>query len=174
MKETSLFKISTTILAVVSLYLIYREGIWRFDALNTSFVLSLALASVLSITHFALIFTLSKGRDEPYFDQIALKKEFFPVLISAVKEEVIFRGVITTGLAIVFGGFPAIVFSALLFAVFHGKDPATASAFWFSLALGVGLAFSMLLTGDLLFPIVAHAGFNWFAITVRSRQKRIS
>lgn len=91
----------------------------------------------------------------------------FPVLLVALAlgpalgEELVFRGVIGTGLKNRWGQRRAIVLTTLLFAAAHGS-PAHAIA---TVPVGLFLHFTFLATGNLWAPILVHGLLNALAVT---------
>ncbi len=85
------------------------------------------------------------------------------VVAAPLQEELLFRGVLLPCLRRVFGMWPAIVGSSLLFAVMHFSSwPAPIPLFVLSLALG----FLACRTNSLVAPITLHATFNGVMMTV--------
>lgn len=82
------------------------------------------------------------------------------IVIAPVVEELAFRGVVVGGLRRGLGVWPAVVVSAVLFAMVHLAPVTWPGLFVFGLALAV----LRLRTGSLLPPVLAHVAFN--AVTV--------
>lgn len=78
------------------------------------------------------------------------------LILAPVTEEALFRGVALPLLARTAGAIPAIVLTALCFALVHFHVPALAPLF----VLAVGFALAYIVTGSLWVPIVMHALFN--------------
>ena len=78
------------------------------------------------------------------------------VVGAPVIEEAVFRGVLLPVLLRKYAVMPALLASALLFALVHGHALATFPLF----VLGLGLGGAYLYTGNLLVPIYMHAFFN--------------
>lgn len=82
---------------------------------------------------------------------------FLSVALAApVVEEVIFRGLIQSRLALALPGWPAVVLSALLFALCHGQPVWMGYAFVLGMVLGI-MAWR---TGSILPSILTHIVFN--------------
>ena len=80
------------------------------------------------------------------------------VVLPAVCEELLFRGVITRGLE-EFGKIPAILISALFFTLMHASPLQTVYQF----CLGVALGFLMVETGNIFLCMMFHGANNLFS-----------
>jgi membrane protease YdiL (CAAX protease family) len=89
--------------------------------------------------------------------------------LAGIGEELLFRGVIQVWLADRFPLWLAVAGASLLFGVGHWLSAAYAA-----LAAGIGayLGVVFLLTGNLLAPIVAHAGYDVVALLVLARRNQ--
>ena len=88
--------------------------------------------------------------------------------LAGVGEEALFRGVLQPWLAGTVSPWPAVVLTAVLFGALHPVSP-----MYVLLASLAGAYFGALLvlTGNLLAPIVAHAGYDFVALLVLARLK---
>lgn len=91
----------------------------------------------------------------PLFLLVALS-----VILAPVTEEFLFRGFLLRRLCVLFGRIPAVLISALFFALFHGNLTQGIAAF----VIGVLLAAVRLGAQNLLLPILMHACVNGTAL----------
>jgi membrane protease YdiL (CAAX protease family) len=89
-------------------------------------------------------------------------------ILAGVAEEALFRGVIQTALAGPLPPWPAAVVAGLLFGVVHWVSAGYAAV---ASVAGIYLGALFLLTGDLLVPIVAHALYDFAALSILIRLK---
>jgi predicted enzyme related to lactoylglutathione lyase/membrane protease YdiL (CAAX protease family) len=91
-------------------------------------------------------------------------------VFAGLGEETLFRGVLQPWLAGFVSPWPAVVLAAVLFGAMHPVSPTYAM-----LAGLAGAYFGALvvLTGNLLPPIVAHAGYDFVALLVLARMKPV-
>jgi len=87
---------------------------------------------------------------------------FALAVLPAVFEELIFRGIVYTGLQKKFSVKFAIIFSAILFALMHTSVQQTVYQF----IIGVLLAYVFYLTGSLLASIILHFANNFIIIVI--------
>ena len=87
------------------------------------------------------------------------------VVITPVAEELIFRGIIQRVLMRNIPHRPALIFSALLFALCHFDLPSIPAI----TALGLLYGYLFLATGNLLYPILGHALFNLYSFVRLAR-----
>jgi membrane protease YdiL (CAAX protease family) len=93
--------------------------------------------------------------------------DMLPVLalsiVSAVGEEIIFRGVVYRILENDFGTLVALVISGAIFGLIHGFNPGATifSTLAIALEAGILLGAAYTLTGSLWFPIGLHFGWNF-------------
>ena len=78
------------------------------------------------------------------------------VVLPPVFEELVFRKVLVDR-ALPYGEWPAIVFSGLVFGLFHGN----LTQFFYAVLLGMILAYVYVRTGNILYPIAIHACINF-------------
>jgi membrane protease YdiL (CAAX protease family) len=90
-------------------------------------------------------------------------------MLPGICEELLFRGVILTGLRRSFGPVAAVAVSALLFAALH----ASPWRFFPQLLLGVLLALLTLRSGSVLPAVVAHAAYNASAYLIARSHERM-
>jgi len=83
-------------------------------------------------------------------------------VLPAVFEELIFRGIVYTGLQKKFGVKFAVIFSAILFALMHTSVQQT----FYQVIIGVILAYVFYLTGSLLATIILHFANNFIIIVM--------
>lgn len=88
---------------------------------------------------------------------------FALVVIPAIGEEVLFRGMILNGLRFRFKDSIAVVFSALLFALMHGS----LQQFVYPFLLGLIMGYLVLKTKTLLSSIIVHFVNNFLVITMQ-------
>ena len=84
-------------------------------------------------------------------------------VLAGVGEELLFRGVLQTGLGHLIGSLPALLVTAIVFGLVHWLSPGYALA-----ATIGGLYFGglMLLTGGLFIPMVGHAAYDFVALLI--------
>lgn len=82
----------------------------------------------------------------------------------AICEELIFRGIIYSGLEHKLGYKKAIVMSALLFALMHTSIQQTA----YQIIIGLMLGYAFYLTGSLLAPIILHFSNNFIIVVLNA------
>ena len=73
-------------------------------------------------------------------------------ILPAINEELVFRGLLCSGLKEKLGNLPAVLLTGLLFALFHGNPAQTLHQF----ALGCLLSMVALSTKSVVLPVVAH------------------
>jgi predicted enzyme related to lactoylglutathione lyase len=88
--------------------------------------------------------------------------------LAGLGEEVLFRGVLQSWLAGMVTSWPAVVLVAVLFGVLH---PVSRTYVLLAGLAGAYLGALLVLTGNLLVPIVAHAGYDFVALVVLARLK---
>jgi membrane protease YdiL (CAAX protease family) len=84
------------------------------------------------------------------------------VVVAPLTEELLFRGLILRGFLLRYGTIPAVLLSALLFALVHANPYQFASA----LAMGIFLAWLFVKTRSLWPCIIAHALANCHAVVI--------
>jgi len=94
---------------------------------------------------------------------------FSLVIVEPIYEEVIFRGILLSGMAKKINPIIAIVFSALLFAIVHMNIPQGINAFFLGLVLG----FIYIRSGSIYLSIFAHFVNNILALSVSSMFSQI-
>jgi len=113
----------------------------------------------------------------PLFAHCRLLEFAVIALLAGLGEEMLFRGVIQSALAGWLGGdigmWGALAVAALLFGLAHAI---TYTYFLLAGLIGLYLGWVWLLTGNLLVPIVAHAGYDFIALIylVRLRPHRVA
>ena len=98
-------------------------------------------------------------------------------LLAGLGEEMLFRGVIQTALADWIGGAAGLWIGLMAAAVLFGLAHAVTFAYTVLAALiGLYLGWIWLWTGNLLVPVVAHAGYDFLALLylVKIRSARVS
>lgn len=91
-------------------------------------------------------------------------------VLAGIGEELLFRGVIQTGLVGLWGPGIGILLASLLFGAAHAV-----SASYLLLATLMGLYLGLIYhwTGNLLIPIIIHALYDWIAIHFYLRRPRV-
>ena len=92
---------------------------------------------------------LGRITDQPFLAFLAL------VILPAILEELLFRGILLDGFSKRMGSWPAVILSSLLFGAIHGNW----LQFIFASTLGLLLGIIYLKTNSILYPILIH-GFN--------------
>lgn len=82
-------------------------------------------------------------------------------VLAGVGEELLFRGVLQDGLALVSGPWIALAAASMLFGLAHAITP---GYFLVATVMGLYLGLLYLQSGNLLIPIVVHALYDWIAI----------
>jgi uncharacterized protein len=100
-----------------------------------------------------------------YYLQVVLKPLALPDLIwlgllPGLSEELLFRGVILPALG---SDITAVILSSLCFGILHFSGSQQWPYVIWATIVGMILAYSALLTGNLLVPIVAHMITNWIS-----------
>jgi membrane protease YdiL (CAAX protease family) len=90
-------------------------------------------------------------------------------IIAGVAEEALFRGVIQMSVSSVLTPFGALVSTALLFGLLHLITPAYAII---AALIGFFLGWLLMLSGNLLLPIVVHTLYDFLALTYVARRSR--
>jgi hypothetical protein len=86
----------------------------------------------------------------------------FVSVLAGICEETFFRAVLQGGLDPVIGSWPALLLAAVCFGLCHVITPTYALL---AAVVGIYLGAIWLLTGNLLVPIVAHAVYDFVALT---------
>jgi len=90
-------------------------------------------------------------------------------IFAGVGEELLFRGVMQQALASNVGWSVALVVTSLLFGAAHFVS---VSYFWYASAFGLAAGSLLLITGNLLAPIVAHFVYDFIALTYLVKRGR--
>ena len=90
-------------------------------------------------------------------------------LVAGFSEELLFRGVMQTGLAAVVGSLPALAITAGVFGALHAL---TAAYGMLAFIVGLYLGSLALWSGGLVAPMVTHAFYDWIALTWLVRSGR--
>jgi uncharacterized protein len=103
-----------------------------------------------------------------YYLALVLKPLVLPDLIwlgllPGLSEELLFRGVMLPAFGLTLEG---VIISSLCFGVLHLSSPRQWSYVAWAATVGVLLGYSVLLTGNLLVPIVAHITTNLISSTI--------
>lgn len=102
--------------------------------------------------------SLSSNENDIY----SLVLSFVLFIIVALSEEILFRGYILNNLMSVMNKYLALVYSALIFALFHGMNPnMSLLAFGDLFVAGLLLGISYIYTKNLWFPISFHLFWNF-------------
>jgi membrane protease YdiL (CAAX protease family) len=91
----------------------------------------------------------------------------FLAILAGLSEEILFRGVLQAGLALLLPAGVALVIASLLFGLAHFVTPTYAVL---AGVAGLYLGSVFLLQGNLLVPIVAHAVYDFVALTYLVRR----
>jgi uncharacterized protein len=89
--------------------------------------------------------------------------------LAGLGEEALFRGVLQPWLAGLVSPWPAVLLTGLLFGTLH---PVSVTYSVLATLAGVYFGFLVVITGNLLAPIVAHAGYDLVALLVLARMKQ--
>jgi membrane protease YdiL (CAAX protease family) len=110
-------------------------------------------------------------RDEiaPLFHGVGLPRLLLLALLAGVAEEVLFRGVLQPWLAVRLPVWLAVLGAGAIFGVAHWLSAAYAAL---AAMAGVYLGLLLLLSGNLLAPIVAHALYDFVALAVLAGMKQ--
>jgi uncharacterized protein len=111
--------------------------------------------------------TLVEEQLGPVLVSRSLAELAFLAGLAGLSEEVLFRGVLQAGLSLLLPDSMALVIASLLFGLAHFVTPAYALLAGVA-GLYLGLVF--LLQGNLLVPIVAHALYDFVALTYLVRR----
>ena len=90
-------------------------------------------------------------------------------ILAGFGEEILFRGVIQHALTGVTGWAMALVVTSLLFGVAH---IVTVSYFWYASVFGAAAGGLLLITGNLLAPIVTHVIYDFLALVYLVRRSK--
>jgi membrane protease YdiL (CAAX protease family) len=104
----------------------------------------------------------------PLFRQWSVAQLAAISALAGICEEMLFRGVLQDGLATTIGIVPALIFASATFGAFHLITPAYGMI---ASAIGIYLGLLLIVTGNLLAPIVAHAVYDFVALAYLVRQK---
>ncbi|AKS42365.1 CPBP family intramembrane glutamic endopeptidase [Wenzhouxiangella marina] len=107
----------------------------------------------------------------PLFQGVGPSGVFLLALSAGVCEELLFRGVIQTGLAGPFGPWPALLLASLLFGLAHAM---TRAYFVLTTVMGLYLGLLQIWTGSLLVPMLVHFLYDWVALAWLLRGRRVA
>jgi len=97
----------------------------------------------------------------PLFAQLSLLDVAAAALLAGVGEELLFRGVIQSGLADLAGAGAALIAASVIFGAIHWV---TATYAALATVIGAYLGALFLVSGDLVVPIVTHAAYDVVAL----------
>jgi uncharacterized protein len=134
---------------------------WRWQ--EDEFVLGIILGlTITALSGLAYKFNAAYRRSADYYLEIVLKPLALPDLIwlgllPGLSEELLFRGVLLPALG---GNHFAVIVSSVSFGVLHLSSPQQWVYVVWATIVGFIFAYSALLSGNLLIPIVAHIVTN--------------
>ena len=105
----------------------------------------------------------------PLLRQLSVLRALLLGLAAGIGEELLFRGLIQTGLAALIGPLPALLTASAVFGVVHWITNAYALI---ATLLGVYFGLLLLLTESLIAPILAHALYDAVALLQLARRSR--
>ncbi|MDR9401896.1 MAG: CPBP family intramembrane glutamic endopeptidase [Halothece sp. Uz-M2-17] len=173
-----------TIMGITAILLLIVAKAWQYLGSVALFPVSFSLEAVLLGLGIAgLIILASNGiykiwpayrRSAQYYLELVLKPLAVPDtiwlgLLPGLSEELLFRGVMIPALG---SGVLAVVISSILFGVLHlGGVQQWPYGVW-ATAVGLLLGTMMIMTGNLLVPIIAHIFTNFVSSLVWKLEKR--
>ncbi|AFZ51046.1 CPBP family intramembrane glutamic endopeptidase [Dactylococcopsis salina] len=162
-----------TVMGVTAILLLIVAKAWQYLGSVSLFPIAFSLEAILIGLGIAgLIILTSSGiykiwpayqRSAQYYLELVLKPLAIPDtvwlgLLPGLSEELLFRGVMIPALG---SGMVAVIVSSLLFGVLHlGGIQQWPYGLW-ATAVGIILGTMMIITGNLLIPIVAHIITNF-------------
>lgn len=140
---------------------------WRLSTLAVAAVSTLPMAGLIPLVSRARwqwaerLRRLIRERLLPLFSRLRWWAIGVIALAAGIGEELLFRGVVQSGLAGIAGPGIALVIASLLFGVAHALTPA-----YFVLATVIGFYLGGLYsaTGNLLVPVLVHFLYDWLAL----------
>ncbi|MCC5616662.1 CPBP family intramembrane metalloprotease [Nostoc sp. CHAB 5836] len=160
--------VTAIILLIVAKLLLYfgNFSLFSWDLNQRELLLGVGLGfliTALSGLTYRLWTPYRKSAD--YYLQVVLKPLALPDLIwlgllPGLSEELLFRGVILPALG---SDITAVILSSLCFGILHFSGSQQWPYVIWATIVGMILAYSALLTGNLLVPIVAHMITNWIS-----------
>jgi uncharacterized protein len=150
----------------------------RLDAVGAGIGLGAALP-MLTLLHWCLrtswqpmrgLVALVEERLGPYLANASPGGIVLLAILAGLGEELLFRGVIQVWLAERFPAWLAVAGASVLFGVGHWLSSAYAAL---ATLIGAYLGLVFLLSGNLLAPIVAHAGYDVVALYVLARRASV-
>jgi uncharacterized protein len=150
----------------------------RLDAVWAGIGLGAALP-MLTLLHWCLrtswqpmrgLVALVEERLGPYLADASPGGIVLLAILAGIGEELLFRGVIQVWLAERFPVWLAVAGASVLFGVGHWLSSAYAAL---ATLIGAYLGLVFLLSGNLLAPIVAHAGYDVVALWVLARRASV-
>ncbi|MEH1853358.1 MAG: CPBP family intramembrane glutamic endopeptidase [Nostoc sp.] len=153
------------IVAKLSLYF-GNFSLFSWDLNQRELLLGIGLGFVITVLSgltYRLWSAYRKSAD--YYLEVVLKPLALPDLIwlgllPGLSEELLFRGVMLPALG---SDFTAVIVSSLCFGILHFSGSQQWPYVIWATIVGIILAYSALLTGNLLVPIVAHIITNWIS-----------
>ena len=173
-----------TIMGITAILLLIVAKAWQFLGSVVLFPVTFSLEAVLIgfgiagviIIASSLIYKIWPGyrRSAQYYLELVLKPLALPDtlwlgLLPGLSEELLFRGVMIPALG---SGVPAVVVSSLLFGVLHLSGAQQWPYGVWATAVGLLLGSIMIVTGNLLIPIIAHICTNFISSLVWKLEKR--
>ena len=173
-----------TIMGITAILLLIVAKAWQFLGSVVLFPVTFSLEAVLIgfgiagviIIASSLIYKIWPGyrRSAQYYLELVLKPLALPDtlwlgLLPGLSEELLFRGVMIPALG---SGVLAVVVSSLLFGVLHLSGAQQWPYGVWATAVGLLLGSIMIVTGNLLIPIIAHICTNFISSLVWKLEKR--
>lgn len=173
-----------TIMGITAILLLIVAKAWQFLGSVVLFPVTFSLEAVLIgfgiagviIIASSLIYKIWPGyrRSAQYYLELVLKPLALPDtlwlgLLPGLSEELLFRGVMIPALG---SGLLAVVVSSLLFGVLHLSGAQQWPYGVWATAVGLLLGSIMIVTGNLLIPIIAHICTNFISSLVWKLEKR--
>jgi membrane protease YdiL (CAAX protease family) len=125
-------------------------------------VLGLLLLDRWPVDGFRFLQELMRESILPLFRDCSLEALLLISLAAGVGEELLFRGVAQLGIEQTSGStWLAVAVASVLFGLAH---PLTKTYALLAVLIGIYLGVLLVLTGNLLVPIVAHAAYDFFAL----------
>jgi len=173
-----------TVMGVTAILLLIVAKAWQYLGSVALFPISFSLEAILIGLGIAgLIILASNGiykiwpayqRSAQYYLELVLKPLAIPDtvwlgLLPGLSEELLFRGVMIPALG---SGMLAVIVSSLLFGALHlGGIQQWPYGLW-ATAVGIILGTMMIVTGNLLIPIVAHIITNFFSSLIWKLERK--
>jgi len=173
-----------TIMGITAILLLIVAKAWQFLGSVVLFPVTFSLEAVLIgfgiagviIIASSIIYKIWPGyrRSAQYYLELVLKPLALPDtlwlgLLPGLSEELLFRGVMIPAFG---SGIFAVVVSSLLFGVLHLSGAQQWPYGVWATAVGLLLGSIMIVTGNLLIPIIAHICTNFISSLVWKLEKR--